>query len=100
MPENNVQSWLFIILRNIWLNQLRERRTAPQVVEMDLDESKAGVSVDVSHNPHAIYVSEKERNLVREAIQRLRLSFAKLFCCASTKVCLIRKSPLFSIAQW
>ena len=27
-PDSNVKSWLFTILRNIWLNQLRQSRTA------------------------------------------------------------------------
>ena len=76
--ESNVKSWLFTILRNIWLNQLRHRRTAPQLVEMDLDESKDGISVEASHNPHAIYVSELERSLVREAIQRLPPVFREI----------------------
>ena len=26
-PESNVKAWLFKILRNIWLNQLRKRRS-------------------------------------------------------------------------
>jgi RNA polymerase sigma-70 factor (ECF subfamily) len=76
--ESNVKSWLFTILRNIWLNQLRHRRTAPQLVEMDLDGSTDGISVEASHNPHAIYVSEMERNLVCGAIQRLPPAFREV----------------------
>jgi RNA polymerase sigma-70 factor, ECF subfamily len=76
--ESNVKSWLFTILRNIWLNQLRHRRTAPQLVEMDLDGSTDGISVEASHNPHAIYVSEMERNFVREAVQRLPPAFREV----------------------
>jgi RNA polymerase sigma-70 factor (ECF subfamily) len=76
--ESNVKSWLFTILRNIWLNQLRHRRTAPQLVEMDLDGSTDGISVEVSHNPHAIYVGAMECNLVREAIQRLPPAFREV----------------------
>jgi len=76
--ESNVKSWLFTILRNIWRNQLRRRRTAPQLVEMDLDGSNDGISVEASHNPHTIYVSEMERNLVREAIQRLPPDFREI----------------------
>ena len=76
--ESNVKSWLFTILRNIWLNQLRHRRIAPQLVEMDLDGSTDGISVEASHNPHAIYVSEMERNFVREAVQRLPPAFREV----------------------
>ena len=30
-----VKSWMFTILRNIWLNQLRHKRSAPQMVELE-----------------------------------------------------------------
>src|SRR3984893_15751874 len=34
-PESNVKAWLFKILRNIWFNQLRKRRSEPQMVQTD-----------------------------------------------------------------
>ena len=37
----NVKSWLFTILRNIWFNQLRRRRAAPKLVELDMEETMA-----------------------------------------------------------
>jgi RNA polymerase sigma-70 factor (ECF subfamily) len=71
-PESNVKSWLFTILRNIWLNQLRQRRTAPQIVEMDVEGINAGIGTKTADDdPYALYVSTLERNQVREAIQQL-----------------------------
>jgi RNA polymerase sigma-70 factor (ECF subfamily) len=71
-PESNVKSWLFTILRNIWLNQLRQRRTAPQIVEMDVEGINVGIGTKTSDDdPYALYVSTLERNQVREAIQQL-----------------------------
>jgi RNA polymerase sigma-70 factor (ECF subfamily) len=70
-PESNVKSWLFTILRNIWLNQLRQRRTAPQIVEMDVEGINVGIGTKKDDDPYALYVSTMERNQVREAIQRL-----------------------------
>ena len=71
-PESNVKSWLFTILRNIWLNQLRQRRTAPQIVEMDVEGINAGIGTKTADDdPYALYVSTVERNQVREAIQQL-----------------------------
>jgi RNA polymerase sigma-70 factor (ECF subfamily) len=35
--DSNVKGWLFTILRNQWLNELRRRRTRPQVDEVDSD---------------------------------------------------------------
>jgi len=77
-PGSNVKSWLFTILRNIWLNRLRQRRAAPQMVELDADESTAQTAVAVSKDPHALYVSKVERQQVREAIQQLSVEFREI----------------------
>src|SRR5258707_11288194 len=50
---SNVKGWLFTILRNIWLNQLRQQRTTPKIVEIDADESGADIAVALSKGPHA-----------------------------------------------
>lgn len=76
--ESNVKSWLFTILRNIWLNQLRQRRTAPQVVEMDVDGSNIGIRVETSADPYSLYVSEMDRLQVRGAIQQLPAEFREI----------------------
>src|SRR5271156_5849697 len=36
-PESNVKAWLFKILRNIWFNQLRKRRSDPPMVPADTE---------------------------------------------------------------
>ena len=77
-PDGNVKSWLFTILRNIWLNQLRQQRTAPKMVELDVDESSADIAVEPSKDPHALYVSKVEREQVREAIQQLSEEFREI----------------------
>jgi RNA polymerase sigma-70 factor (ECF subfamily) len=77
-PDGNVKSWLFTILRNIWLNQLRQQRTAPKMVELDVDESTAEIAVEPSKDPHALYVSKVEREQVREAIQQLSEEFREI----------------------
>jgi RNA polymerase sigma-70 factor, ECF subfamily len=66
-PHSNVKGWLFTIMRNIWFNQLRQRRAA-KLVEMDGDDS----SMDIAENgkdPYAFYVSRMEQEEVRAAIQ-------------------------------
>jgi RNA polymerase sigma-70 factor (ECF subfamily) len=78
-PGSNVKSWLFTILRNIWLNRLRRRRAAPKMVELDGDESAAQTAVAAAaEDPHALYVSKVERQLVREAILRLSDEFREI----------------------
>jgi len=75
---SNAKSWLFTILRNIWLNQVRQRRAAPKIVELDVDESTPGMAVESSKDPHALYVSKVERDQVREAIQQLPDEFREI----------------------
>jgi RNA polymerase sigma-70 factor (ECF subfamily) len=77
-PGSNAKSWLFTILRNIWLNQVRQRRTAPRMLELDVDESTLGMAVEASKDPYALYVSKVERDQVRRAIQQLPDEFREI----------------------
>jgi RNA polymerase sigma-70 factor (ECF subfamily) len=77
-PSSNVKSWMFTILRNIWLNQLRHKRSAPQIVELDAHEGIADVAIETSKDPHAQYVSEVEQKEVRNAIQQLPAEFREI----------------------
>jgi len=53
-PDSNVKSWLFTILRNIWFNQLRQWRTAPEIVELDSDGTGPNKAADTAKDPAAI----------------------------------------------
>jgi RNA polymerase sigma-70 factor (ECF subfamily) len=75
---SNMKSWLFTILRNIWLNELRRRRTKPEMVELDSDGRGADEPTDTSKDPHAIYVDELQREQVRAAIEQLPLEFREI----------------------
>ena len=77
-PDSNVKSWLFTILRNIWLNQLRQRKNVPDVVDLDSDEHGADQAVDSSKDPYAAYVSDLEREQVQDAIEQLPLEFREI----------------------
>ena len=76
--DSNVKSWLFTILRNIWLNQLRQRRTAPEMVELDGDESGAQEPADTAQDPLTVYASNVEREQVQAAIQQLPVEFREI----------------------
>jgi RNA polymerase sigma-70 factor, ECF subfamily len=77
-PGSNVKSWLFTILRNIWLNQLRHQRTAPRIIELDANVGIVDVAIDTSKDPHAQYVSKIEQETVRNAIQELPAEFREI----------------------
>src|SRR5258705_11123861 len=38
---SNMKGWLFTILRNVWLNQLRKWRNGPQMVEIETGDGAA-----------------------------------------------------------
>lgn len=68
-PDSNIKSWLFVIMRNAWLNQLRQRQTGPRFVELETEESS--LPSDANLNPHVVYLRKIERERVREAIDQL-----------------------------
>jgi RNA polymerase sigma-70 factor (ECF subfamily) len=77
-PDSNARSWLFTILRNVWFNQLRHRRTTPEIVELDLDGDGTYRAVDTGKDPQAIYISNIVEEQVRTAIQRLPVEFREI----------------------
>jgi RNA polymerase sigma-70 factor, ECF subfamily len=70
-PASNVKSWLFTILRNTWLNQLRQAKAAGRVIALDANEKSANPAMDTADDLHSDYVASIERRQVRNAIQQL-----------------------------
>jgi RNA polymerase sigma-70 factor, ECF subfamily len=77
-PDSNIKSWLFTILRNIWLNQLRQTRSGSGDVDIDLDEDGSNAAMDKATDPFATYVSKVEREQVSHAIEQLPLEFREI----------------------
>jgi RNA polymerase sigma-70 factor, ECF subfamily len=77
-PDSNIKGWLFTILRNLWLNQLRRARNGPQMVEIEAEESVANRVVETSRNSHDLYVNKVEAEQVRAAIQELPTKFREI----------------------
>lgn len=65
--DSNLKGWLFVIMRNAWLNQLRHRNSGPRFVDLETSEP----AVETLENPHVIYLRKLEREQVRDAIDRL-----------------------------
>jgi RNA polymerase sigma-70 factor (ECF subfamily) len=76
--DSNVKSWLFTILRNLWLNQLRKARLAPEEFDFDLDERLPHGGDEYSSNPHGIYVKKMQVERMREAVSRLPSHFREI----------------------
>jgi RNA polymerase sigma-70 factor, ECF subfamily len=76
--HSNMKGWLFTILRNIWLNELRKWRNGPQLVGIDLVNGVADSVVEPSMNSHDLYVSKLAAEQVRAAIQELSIEFREI----------------------
>ena len=76
--DSNTKGWLFTILRNVWLNQLRKWRNGPQMIEMEGDDGVANSIVEPSKDSHDLYVSKLEAEQVRAAIKELPAEFREV----------------------
>jgi len=66
--NSNLKGWLFVIMRNAWLNQLRHKNSGPKFVELDTD----GPPEDqLQESPHVVYLRKLEREQVQQAIESL-----------------------------
>lgn len=71
-PDSNLKGWLFAILRNVWLNQVRHTRNGPEFIAFETDREMAEPGgPGLFDDPHTAYVRKAERALVRDAIDRL-----------------------------
>lgn len=66
-PEENLKAWLFVIMRNTWLNVMRHKQHGVQI----FDDGTAESAADITTNPHVVYLRKLERELVRDAIASL-----------------------------
>jgi RNA polymerase sigma-70 factor (ECF subfamily) len=73
--DSNTKTWLYTILRDIRLNQLRKQRTTPRLLA---DENTADLVIETAKDPHAVHLSKVEIEQVREAIMRLPLEFREI----------------------
>jgi RNA polymerase sigma-70 factor, ECF subfamily len=71
-PHSNAKSWLFVIMRNAWLNQIRHTHSGPRFVELDGNEEQVGHWPNRSTNdPDTIYLRKLEREEITNAIESL-----------------------------
>lgn len=75
---SNVKSWLFTILRNVWRNQLRQRRSAPPVADINIDHYSTDISAGAAKDSHSLLVRKMEREQVRGAIEQLPTEYREI----------------------
>jgi len=78
-PDSHIKSWLFTILRNLFLNQARHRRAGPRLLDME-DEAGAPLPLadEEAVNPLDSYLIEEKQREVRRAIDSLPPSFREV----------------------
>lgn len=69
--NSNLKGWLFVIMRNAWLNQIRHKHSGPLFVDLDSNDQSIGEKSEASNNPHVVYLRKLDREQVRRAIESL-----------------------------
>src|SRR5689334_16173307 len=78
-PDGNLKAWLFVIMRNTWLNVVRHKHNGQRIFELESDEAAApGTANDASSNPHVVYLRKLEQEQVRAAIDELPDSYREI----------------------
>ena len=76
--ESNIKSWLYTILRNIWLNQTRQPRVVIQMSGMDIDQLMPEFHVPAVKDPHSSLITRLDQEQVRQAISQLPPEFREI----------------------
>jgi RNA polymerase sigma-70 factor (ECF subfamily) len=76
--HSNMNGWLFTILRNVWLNQLRKWRNGPQMFQIEVGDGVSNSILEPSKNSLELYGSKMETERVRAAIQELPVQFREI----------------------
>jgi len=78
-PESNLKSWLFTILRNIYLNQLRDGLSKSRVVAMDEPAARPREFEDESSkDPFFVYLTKAKQADIKDAIERLPQAYREV----------------------
>jgi RNA polymerase sigma-70 factor, ECF subfamily len=79
LPDSNLKSWLFAIMRNIWLNQMRHDRNGPTFVELDAEEDDRmwWLATEAS-DPEAAFARKESTDRIRTAIELLPAPYREI----------------------
>lgn len=76
--DGNAKAWLYTILRNIRLNQVRQQRIRPKLLELDAHENSGDLLIEAGKDPHTQYVCKMEIRQLHEALQQLSKEFREI----------------------
>jgi RNA polymerase sigma-70 factor (ECF subfamily) len=79
LPDSNLKSWLFAIMRNVWLNQVRHAKLTGPVVELDAEpEEHWPWAAQPANDPHALLLQKVQREQLRAAIEKLPVHYREV----------------------
>jgi RNA polymerase sigma-70 factor, ECF subfamily len=76
--DSNIKGWFFTILRNLWLNQLRKRKSGPTLVDVDGEEGGADLLPGQTRNSQEILLGKEDAERVQAAIDQLSTEFREV----------------------
>src|SRR4029453_14704409 len=75
---SNIKSWLFVVRRNAWLNQVRHQNKGPRFGGLEDEEFDSSACEAEHSNPQIIYLRKLERDEVRFAIESLPVTYREV----------------------
>jgi len=77
--ESNLKAWLFVVMRNAWLNQLRRQNNGPRFVGLeDEDSFDPAFPSEESTNPQVVYLRKVERTQILLALESLPTQYREV----------------------
>jgi RNA polymerase sigma-70 factor (ECF subfamily) len=76
--DSNIKGWFFAIMRNLWLNQLRKRKSNPALVEVDGQEGGSDYLPANDRSSHEILIGKENARQVQIAIGQLSTEFREV----------------------
>jgi RNA polymerase sigma-70 factor (ECF subfamily) len=78
IPGSNLKAWLFAIMRNVWLNQLRHKRSGPLFVELDGRQGYGNGNGALGADPYVLCVGKLEREEILTAMEQLPQAYREI----------------------
>lgn len=76
--DSNIKGWFFTILRNLWLNQMRKRKSRPTLVDVDGEDGGADLLPGHTRNSQEILIHQEDAARVQVAIGKLSTEFREV----------------------
>jgi RNA polymerase sigma-70 factor (ECF subfamily) len=74
--DSNIKGWMFTILRNIWLSEVRQARNRLHVTGTDINQYPEDAAV--AQDPHELLIRRMDQEYMRDAIEQLPGDFREV----------------------